>query len=69
MEQLIKDQEAVDQVKQIVEKEEAIMKQETDIVENYAKVCQETSEYNYTSASLLLRFVAILLAVLAAYQW
>ena len=46
MEQLIKDQEAVDQVKQIVEKEEAIMKQETDIVENYAKVCQETSERN-----------------------
>lgn len=38
MEQLVKDQEAVDQVKQIVEKEEAIMKQETDIVENYAKV-------------------------------
>ena len=46
MEQLIKDQEAVDQVKQIVEKEEAIMKQETDIVKNYAKVCQETSERN-----------------------
>lgn len=38
MEQLVKDQEAVDQVKQIVEKEEAIMKQETDIVEGYAKV-------------------------------
>ena len=39
MEQLVKDQEAVDQVKQIVEKEEAIMQQETNIVENYAKVC------------------------------
>ena len=46
MEQLIKDQEAVDQVKQIVEKEEAIMKQETDIVENYAKVCQDLLEHN-----------------------
>lgn len=38
MEQLVKDQEAVDQVKQIVEKEEAVMKQETKIVEDYSKV-------------------------------
>lgn len=45
MEQLVKDQEAVDQVRQIVQKEENVMKQETQMVENYAKV----SAANYSS--------------------
>ncbi|XP_067943512.1 dynein axonemal heavy chain 6-like [Watersipora subatra] len=40
MEQLVKDEEAVDQVKQIVQKEESIMQKETDIVETYAKDCE-----------------------------
>lgn len=38
LEKLEKDQEAVEQVRQIVENEEAIMKRETEIVQNYADV-------------------------------
>ena len=36
--QLEKDQEAVDQVREIVQKEEAIMKKETQVVQDYADV-------------------------------
>jgi len=36
--QLMKDKEAVDEVRQIVEHEEAIMKKETQIVQDYADV-------------------------------
>ena len=38
--QLEKDQEAVDQVREIVEAEEAVMKRETQIVQDYADECQ-----------------------------
>ena len=38
LEQLKKDQEAVDQVREIVEAEEAEMKKETQIVQDYADV-------------------------------
>ena len=38
LEQLSKDQEAVDQVRFIVEQEEATMKRETQIVQDYADV-------------------------------
>ena len=37
--QLEKDQEAVEQVRQIVESEEAVMQKETQIVQNYADEC------------------------------
>ena len=36
--QLVKDQEAVDQVREIVEAEEAVMKKETQVVQDYADV-------------------------------
>ena len=39
LQQLEKDQEAVEQVRQIVQNEEAIMQRETDIVQNYADEC------------------------------
>jgi hypothetical protein len=38
--QLKKDQEAVDQVREIVEAEEAVMKKETQAVQDYADVSQ-----------------------------
>ena len=38
LEKLQQDQEAVDQVRDIVEKEEIVMKKETQIVQNYADV-------------------------------
>lgn len=38
LEQLMKDKEAVDEVRQIVEHEESIMKKETQIVQDYADV-------------------------------
>lgn len=60
MQQLIKDQEAVDQVKQIVEKEEAVMKQETKIVENYSKV----SELNDQCRALCPPYSVILLQII-----
>jgi len=37
--QLEKDQEAVEQVRKIVQEEETTMKEETEVVEDYAKVC------------------------------
>ncbi|KAK7488391.1 hypothetical protein BaRGS_00020365, partial [Batillaria attramentaria] len=40
LQQLEKDQEAVEQVRQIVENEEAVMKKETQIVQDYADECQ-----------------------------
>lgn len=39
LQQLEKDQEAVEQVRQIVESEEAVMQRETQIVQNYADEC------------------------------
>ena len=41
LQQLEKDQEAVDQVREIVEAEEAVMKRETQAVQDYADVCNE----------------------------
>ncbi|XP_077989551.1 dynein axonemal heavy chain 6-like [Glandiceps talaboti] len=41
LEQLSKDQEAVDEVRQIVEQEEAVMKREAQIVQEYADVTQQ----------------------------
>ncbi|XP_070577565.1 LOW QUALITY PROTEIN: dynein axonemal heavy chain 6-like [Ptychodera flava] len=41
LEQLSKDQEAVDEVRQIVEQEEAVMKREAQIVEEYADQAQK----------------------------
>jgi hypothetical protein len=38
LDQLTKDQEAVEQVRAIVQEEELIMKEETEVVEEYAKV-------------------------------
>ena len=38
LQQLEKDQEAVDQVRAIVEAEEAVMKKETQVVQDYADV-------------------------------
>lgn len=38
LEQLREDQKAVDQVREIVEAEEAVMKRETEAVQNYADV-------------------------------
>ncbi|CAH1791320.1 unnamed protein product [Owenia fusiformis] len=40
LKQLSKDQEAVDQVRDIVEQEESVMKKETEIVQDYADECQ-----------------------------
>ncbi|KAK3092231.1 hypothetical protein FSP39_000084 [Pinctada imbricata] len=40
LEQLKKDQEAVEQVREIVEQEEGVMKRETQIVQDYADECQ-----------------------------
>lgn len=39
LQQLEKDQEAVEQVRQIVESEEDLMKKETQIVQNFADEC------------------------------
>ncbi|XP_023930267.1 dynein heavy chain 6, axonemal [Lingula anatina] len=41
LQQLEKDQEAVDQVREIVEQEESVMKKETQIVQDYADECQQ----------------------------
>ena len=41
LQQLEKDQEAVDQVREIVEAEEAVMKRETQVVQDYADVSNE----------------------------
>ncbi len=38
LQQLEKDQEAVDQVREIVEAEEQVMKKETQVVQDYADV-------------------------------
>ena len=38
LQQLEKDQEAVDQVREIVEADEAVMKRETQVVQDYADV-------------------------------
>ena len=46
LEQLSKDQEAVDQVRFIVEQEEATMKRETQIVQDYADVSDDQPRCN-----------------------